>query len=154
MVRPSTSQIWFNTHPSSAGTWSTTTAGQLCDNSTYVAGQFGSTDGCPKGAKGAQYVTSNSTCSSAAASLGYTFAGSGSWAADYPGCMVRPSTSQIWFNTHSSPSGTWSTTTAGQLCHNAYNTYSPTNAPTTRSPTDSPSLSPTPSPSLAPTPAP
>lgn len=79
----------------------------------YVPGEFGNVDGCPSGYA---VISSASLCQEVAEQFGYTWNGKGAWPADYPKCTVRPSTGDVWFNTHANPAGTWGTTTAGQFC--------------------------------------
>jgi hypothetical protein len=59
-------------------------------------------------------------CKAAAADMGYSFHGTGSWDADYPNCQ-GDETGSIWFNTDQNTQGTWGPSTYGQWCKRTAN---------------------------------
>jgi len=117
-TEPSSKRVFFNTHPTPAGTWPPS-AGQLCKHAqpklAFEPGKFGTKYGCRMGYSG---IYSEGLCREAAAALGYNFIAAGAWPGDYPGCMVQPSNKRVLFNTHADPAGTDWPDSMGQLCQN------------------------------------
>lgn len=84
------------------------------EGSHFRPGTFGSTDGCPD--VGGRSIMDEVLCRVAAKHLKYKFNSIVNQPSDYPGCMVRPATSEVWYNTASSPRGSWEFERVGQLC--------------------------------------
>ena len=78
----------------------------------FFAGVYN--DGYTCEGSGGVIIDTEEECAIAAAELGYTWAGGGSWQNDYIGCFEGGGT--VWFNYHESPSFTWNAGVAGNLC--------------------------------------